>query len=188
VRERPDEAIAAEARRQEGIGADQPQARPLRQPECEVIVDRARGGEDEEHRREARAEHHRAGVGQQLPQLRTSDWPAGSRLRTHELAVDLRQGDRDRRADQVGRHRRGARRVGLESNHERQPDDRAVDHPGDVSRAEMGGDRASHRGTVVPTQGRGKGMSLPIAECTHDHEHAGAPVCRAGAGARQSDP
>jgi hypothetical protein len=32
------------------VGTDEPQARPLRQPEGEVIVDGARGGDDEEHR------------------------------------------------------------------------------------------------------------------------------------------
>ncbi|HEX7297616.1 MAG TPA: hypothetical protein VF257_01335 [Solirubrobacteraceae bacterium] len=171
-----------EAGGEEAVEADQPQARPLGQAEGDVGVDRAGGREDEEQRRETGTERHRARVGEQLAYLRPVDRLPCSRLRAHELAVDLGQADRDRRAHQEGRHLRRARRVALERHDERKPDDRAVDHAGDVSRAEMSLDRASQRadvvrhvGTVVGGPRPGKETLLPIA-CVYARASARWPT------------
>src|SRR5262249_12610554 len=94
----------------------------------------------EEDARKSDADRDRDRVGEQPASLLCGRLPPLHGLESDQLAVDVRQSDREGCAEQAGDHRPGRRRMRLQRDHQRQADDRAVDDPGDGAGAEAASD------------------------------------------------
>ena len=152
LEDREPEAGSGEAAGDEPVEADQAQPRPLRDRERGVGLEHARGGEEEEDRGKGDAQGDRTDVIEDASHLFAPDAPAVARLGADDLAVELCESDRGRGGEQGARHHSRARWMGLESDDERHPDDRAVDDARDLAASEMGFDRPAHARTLAVAQ------------------------------------
>src|SRR5690242_19534066 len=181
------DGFAGKARAQVAVAADQPQTRPLGQPEGEGHSDEPDGYEDEEDRRKGGAECSCAGFARHLPDAGPVDGLVGPRLGPDDVAVELSQTDRDRGPEYERGRLAGADRMELKGDDEREPDDRPVDDPGDVWRVEMAPDGAlqarlarGHSLLVVAGNDPDHGDLLARLGVRVDNVHIGAPAEPAG--------